>query len=510
MKQLDISQLDDLQKVGQTIMPRLDFNDPGSLTLAKKLVRDFGVGGFIIFGGDRKSVRDATGELQSISGIPLLFGCDAERGVGQILSDMTLFPFTMSLAAAADEELVYSEARYIAREMKECGLNLIFAPVLDVNTNPQNPIINIRSYGDDPALVSRMGTAFIKGCQDAGVPACAKHFPGHGSAGLDSHFELPVLHLSLEQLNNRDFIPFKEAIDSNVASFMTAHVAFPAICKSNIPATIAQEIIGGVLRDELGYEGVVFTDSFHMSGISRLGDEGDLSHLALKAGCDVILDPRDPSALLSRLNDMAFTGELNENLLNGAVKRIFSLKNSWLIDKRTDASPPVEDRNDIMDRIARSSVCLLKGGTLGAGKASVFVFDVTRSEKEISSSFTKGLRDAGIDFIKTSVTVTSPPPSIPDRGEEQGAVICLIYTTIGAWKKQSYLPEYFRDVLNQLSAVVQDETVLVSFGSPYVVHGLDNFDTVICAFDSLDACQTAAADVLTSELEARGRMPVRI
>lgn len=506
---MDISQLDELEKVGQAVMPRLDFKDPDSLTLAKKLVRDFRVGGFIVFGGDKRSVNEATGELQSISGIPLLFGCDAERGVGQIVSDTTLFPFTMSLAAAGDEELVYREAQFIARELKECGLNLIFAPVLDVNTNPQNPIINIRSFGDDPDLVSRLGSAFIRGCQNEGVPACAKHFPGHGSAGLDSHIELPVIGLSSEQLINRDLIPFREAIDSNVSSLMTAHVAFPKISGSNIPATISQEIIKGILRDRLGYKGVVLTDSFHMSGINKLGQVADLSHLALKAGCDIMLDPKDPYTLLVRLNDMLSTGELNKSLLNEAVGRILSLKNSWLIDNTTDSSQVVEDSKSLIDRIARGSVCLLKGGKLGSGNASVHVFDVTQSGNEISNAFINRLGEAGVDFRKTNVTLTTSTSSVLARGEDQDAVICLIYTTVGAWKKQSQLPEFFKDLLNQLAAV-SAETVLISFGSPYVVRGLDNFDTVICAFDSFDACQTAAADVLTGNLEAQGVMPVRI
>jgi beta-N-acetylhexosaminidase len=185
MSKLNISNLNMAQKIGQVIMPRIDFNDPNSLPLAKRLVKECEVGGFIIFNGKRDIVTETTRELQAVSEIPLLFGCDAERGLGQIVSDMTLFPFTMSLGAARDEELVYNQAHFIAHEMKECGLNLLFAPVADVNTNPDNPIINIRSYGDEYALVSRLCVAFIKGCQENGVLACAKHFPGHGRTGVD-------------------------------------------------------------------------------------------------------------------------------------------------------------------------------------------------------------------------------------------------------------------------------------------------------------------------------------
>ena len=157
-------------------------------------------GGFIIFGGTRDTVGKAARELEAASRIPLLFACDAERGVGQIVSGTTLFPFTMSLGAIGDEELVYRQASLVAGDMRECGLNLVLAPVVDINTNPNNPIINIRSYGDDPGLVSRLSLSFIKGLRDNGILSCAKHFPGHGGTGVDSHIDMPVSDQSAEDL----------------------------------------------------------------------------------------------------------------------------------------------------------------------------------------------------------------------------------------------------------------------------------------------------------------------
>ncbi|MCA9809787.1 MAG: hypothetical protein KC473_05585, partial [Candidatus Dadabacteria bacterium] len=270
---INASDLDLRSRIGQAVMPRLDFKVNGSLELAKKLVREFHVSGFIIFGGDIESVRSAVEELQALSEVPLLFGCDAERGLGQIVSGGSIFPFTMALGAAGDEELVYSEAMFTAREMRGCGFNLIFAPVLDVNSNSDNPIINIRSYGDDPGLVSRMGGAFMRGCRDGGIFSCGKHFPGHGSAAADSHSELPVLTLTREELFGRDLKPFRSAIAEGVDMLMTAHVAIPQVAGSRDPATISGEVVNGMLRNELGYGGVVITDSFRMSGISNLGDE---------------------------------------------------------------------------------------------------------------------------------------------------------------------------------------------------------------------------------------------
>src|SRR3989337_4198266 len=177
MNNQDLAKLSTSEIIGQIVIPMLDLRDSDPLPHAKELVQKFQVGGFIVFGGERRQLKEATEDLQRNSKIPLFFACDAERGVGQIVTGATRFPFTMALGSIGDEELVYNQARYIAEEMKDCGLNLLFAPVLDVNTNPENPIINIRSYGDDPSFVSRLGAAFIKGSQDGGVMACAQTLP---------------------------------------------------------------------------------------------------------------------------------------------------------------------------------------------------------------------------------------------------------------------------------------------------------------------------------------------
>jgi beta-N-acetylhexosaminidase len=242
-----IDKLSLTQKIGQILMPRLDFNEPDTLSYAKELVERYKVGSFIIMRGDCEDTGRAIRQLQNISPIPLLFGCDAERGLGQILSGATLFPFTMALGAIGDNDLVYRQARFIADEMKAQGLNIIFAPVLDVNSNPDNPIIGIRSYGDDPHKVSRLGSSFIRGCQDNGIMACAKHFPGHGSSDIDSHIDLPTLSRSFDEFLRCDLIPFQEAIRFGVSSIMTAHIALPRIDESAVPATFSEKLINEVL-----------------------------------------------------------------------------------------------------------------------------------------------------------------------------------------------------------------------------------------------------------------------
>ncbi len=509
MSNIELSSLSVQQKVGQVIMSRLDFNSPDSPQVAKQLVREYQVGGFIIFGGTRQEVCDSTKELQGLSDIPLLFACDAERGVAQIVTDMTLFPFTMSLGAIADEQLVYKQAQFIAGEMRECGINLIFAPIVDINSNPDNPIINIRSYGDDAGLVSRMALAFIRGCHDNGVLTCAKHFPGHGATGVDSHEALPVLKKTVDDLLSTDLVTFESVIEGGVASIMTAHIAFPKISKGRIPATISDEIITGVLRNKLGYKGLVITDSLHMAGIYLFGDEGDVAQLSLNAGCDMLLDPKNSQTLIETLCEMAGIGELSEKRLNQAVQSVLSAKRN--LDDLSGSSNYCEpgDGAHLVEEIARRSICMLKGQPFISKQAKVCVFDVTQTDNDISGEFTRGLRKNGVDLVKINIELTADLSSILRDIEEDDTVICLIFTTVGAWKKHLSLPVLFKAILHELKKR-SSETVLISFGSPYVVEGFDEFDTVMCAFDYLDACQLAAADILVGKSSAEGKLPVKL
>lgn len=494
---MNIENLNLPQKIGQLVMPRIDFSDPESLSRARKLVQEFEVGGFIIFNGMRDVVTDTTQELQSLSSIPLLFGCDAERGVGQIVRDMTLFPFTMSLGAAHNESLVYDQASFIAQEMKACGLNLLFAPVADVNSNPNNPIINIRSYSDDPNLVSQLCAAFIRGCQENGVLACAKHFPGHGRTGVDSHIDLPVMDTDLDTLEGNDLIPFEKSIEAGLASIMTAHIAFPEISDAGA-VTVSKELISDLLRDRMGFDGLAITDSLHMEGIIKLGEEADTSRDALNAGCDIILDPLNPSELVPSLINLAGS-DLSLSQLDSKVERIISTKEKFLNNHGSHNPINIETGTELNERIARDSVCIVRGSALKSKKALICNFDVTQSETDMSKPFSKRLVKNGIDLIEKEI----------DQISSDTTIICLVYTTIGAWKKQSLLPDNFKDALSKLESI-SAETVLVSFGSPYVISEFDNFDTVLCSFDILDVCQEAAADVLTGNLKATASMPVSL
>jgi beta-N-acetylhexosaminidase len=497
------------QRIGQILMPRLDFRESGALDYATELVGRYQIGSFIIMGGDCENTGRAIRQLQGISPIPLLFGCDAERGVGQILSGATVFPFTMALGAIGDNGLVYRQARFIADEMKAHCLNMIFAPVVDVNSNPDNPIIGIRSYGDDPQGVSRLGVSFISGCQDDGIMACAKHFPGHGSSDIDSHIDLPILSRSFEELLRCELIPFQEAIRIGVSSIMTAHIALPQIDERLLPATFSEELINKMLCRNLQFNGLVVSDSFHMEALSQYGDEVDMAAQALAAGCDIILDPREPRYLMEKLARGVTEGKISISHLERAVEKVIIAKSRLLDEPHTGLPREESSGLTIVSEIARRSVCLLKGGRLVDDRVTIFVFDATQSSEDISSPFVANLLQAGIDCEIEVTPFLSGAIASRIESRSRRPIICLTYTSVGAWKAHYKLPESFKNCLRNI-ARIQCDKFLISFGSPYVVQGFENFDTIICAFDKLDVCQSAAADVLLGKFKPEGNLPVRL
>ncbi|HEY7535095.1 MAG TPA: glycoside hydrolase family 3 N-terminal domain-containing protein, partial [Thermodesulfobacteriota bacterium] len=403
----------------------------------------------------------------------------------------------------------YRQAMYIAKEMKECGLNLVFAPVVDVNTNPENPIINIRSYGDDPLLVSSFGAAFVKGCQNEGVMSCAKHFPGHGSSALDSHVTLPSLVRSGEDLWKCDLIPFKRAIESGVGSVMLAHIAVPEVDSSGAPATISPELIKGLLVRDLGFKGLIISDSFRMDALAELGEVEDIVRRSILSGCNIILDPKEPVRLIEKLIEMVKTEKIPEPLLDSVVEKIIMAKKKWLeVEPYRGFVDEIYGKN-LVNEIAHRSVCLLKGGALRSRRAMVYVLDVTQSGEDIAGPVVNCLAEAGIDYHKRPIAFRDEETYTPEKDSGGRAIICLIYTSPAAWKGHASLPESFRVFLKRVSKL-NCEKILVSFGSPYVVRGFEDFDTVLCAFDYLPACQRALANVLLGRFEAQGKLPVKL
>jgi beta-glucosidase len=294
-------------------------------------IQDLGIGGVILLGGSAAEVGAKTQRLQTQSAIPLLIAADIEEGVGQRFSGATWFPPPMALAALAKTDastaIRYAEAMgaATAQEAAAIGINWMLAPVVDVNNNPDNPVINVRAFGDSPQQVTPLTQAFLRGAQHWGVLTTAKHFPGHGDTTIDSHLALPVLDHSIERLNDLELAPFKSAIAAGVDTVMTAHLQIPAL-DTDLPATLSPAILTTLLRQTLGFRGLIVTDALVMGAITRTYGPYEAAVMAIEAGADILLMPSNPKAAIQAVMEAVAIGRLSESRIMASVERIWRAK----------------------------------------------------------------------------------------------------------------------------------------------------------------------------------------
>jgi beta-glucosidase len=332
------------------------------------------LGGVILLGGSAAEISLRSQQLQGWSATPLLIGADIEEGVGQRFAGATWFPPPMALGAIARRDLAQAKAyaaqmgAIIAREALAVGINWIYAPVADVNNNPDNPVINIRSFGDTPEVVGELVTAFIEGAKPYRVLTCAKHFPGHGDTATDSHLDLPVIPHSPSRLEQIELPPFKRAIAAGVDSVMTAHLLIPE-WDAQRPATLSETILTG-LRQQLGFEGLIVTDALIMGGITRYASPEEVAVMAVEAGTDVLLMPSDPEVAIESVYRAVQSGRIPAQRIRESIAKIWQAKERVVGDRAVIASQPLSFLSQVAqpDAIATADdilkASLLTGGTL--------------------------------------------------------------------------------------------------------------------------------------------------
>ncbi|HEX7136530.1 MAG TPA: glycoside hydrolase family 3 protein, partial [Vicinamibacterales bacterium] len=339
------------EKVGQLIVPSFESGylstDSDTFDELTRLVREFHVGGFHVFGatqpvpsvllnasygnvilGQPFSAAFLINRLQSLSSIPLLNTADFETGVGFRISGATSFPRQMAMGAANDERLVREEARITGIEARALGVHVNFAPVADVNNNPRNPVINTRSYGEDPSRVGALVSAYVDGAREGGIIATLKHFPGHGDTDVDSHLGLPVVPFDRARLDSLELAPFRKGLDRRAEAVMAAHIVMPALDNGSTPATFSKPILSNLLRRDLGFGGLLYTDSMSMDAITKLASPGDAAVRAVVAGADQVLHSPDPIAAFKSLRAAVQEGRLNRTELDASVTRVLRAKAS--------------------------------------------------------------------------------------------------------------------------------------------------------------------------------------
>jgi beta-glucosidase-like glycosyl hydrolase len=434
---------------------------------------EIGVGGFIIFGGTAESVRKLTADLLRRAGRPLLLAADLERGAGQQISGLTEFPPPMALASLGDPTVVRWAAAVTAQEARAVGINWIFAPVADLDVLPENPIVQTRAFGDDPNEVATCVRQWIEGCQSAGALACAKHYPGHGRTAVDSHIALPVVETAAAALRSADLLPFTVAIESGVASIMTAHVAYPTLDDSNLPATLSRRLLGE-LRTKSRFEGLVVTDALIMDGALSGRRESDAAVQAVQAGADLLLYPNDPRRVRDALEASLASGTLSRERLDQSLARY-----ERALATATAPTPPVT-RGPYDSAEALADALLKKGMARGAPPTLVGPLDLVVVDDDIGGPYPP----SPSDYVHRSLG-----PELIGR-YSGGSRVVMIFAEPRAWKGRSGLAAASREALAHHGAGAD---LLILFGHPRLLEELPGRPPVLIAWHRQRLMQEAVA-----------------
>jgi len=516
------------QKVAQMIMFRLkgDLNDLESKERERfqRWITEVGVGGVVIYGGGLKETFDRIQIAQGWADTPLFVAADYERGLGQWYDGATLFPTNMAVAATGRNVLAYEQGRITAIEAKAFGVNMIFAPVVDVNNNPDNPIINFRSYGDDPRTVSIFGNSFIRGAQGQGIYACVKHFPGHGNTGTDSHTKLPIIPGSKKDFSNIELPPFKSAVKHGVKMVMTGHVIVPGIDRSKKPATLSPLITNELLRTRLGFEGLIVTDAMEMGGLKDI-DPGEACVRAVEAGADLIMLPHDVDTTMKAIMIAVENERITEERIDESVKRIWYAKKELGLFKDSGKKEwkVAEDvignsgHKKIAADIAQLSITAVKDENNLLQHISDFkrIAHVVLTIDENSQKYLQPIKariDAAYPDRKEIIITEKLNKKHIDvsaaKLKDVDLAIVSILVRIRMDKGIATIDRSHARLLKKLSKI-KLPYVAVSFGSPYLPD-YDYIDTYLAAYGYGSVLVEAAANALLTDVPITGRLPIEL
>ncbi len=525
----DWKRLDLKQKIAQLIMVRINGKFYNSESYykrnLKRWISEDGVGGIIAFTGSIHGTFYNIKDFQNWADIPLLVASDLERGLGQMMNGATLFPPNMALAATKDTSLAYKQGTITANEALSIGTHIVFAPVMDVNNNFENPIINFRAYSDDPGIVSDFGTSFIKGIQDAGAIACAKHYPGHGNTSTDSHTSLPTIGGTKEELTKMELHPFQKAIDADVGMIMVGHIAMPGLDPSGVASSQSKLISETLLKDEMGFKGIVVTDALEMGGITRISSAGEACVRAIEAGADIILLPLDVKAAINAVYDAVMIGRISEERIDESVQKIWNLKSNLGLFNQNDLQwSSVEDNvglsanKNLAQFIANRSITLVKNDKnlvpLKARKLKKITHLILTTDdggNDMLKSFHKDLSRTHGNVKKMTLDYELDKRRIDAIIEDvrgSSVVVISMLIRIRMDKGESTIDESHAALLQRL----KDEnipTIGISFGSPYLP-SYDTLDAYLCAYGYGSISLKAAANALWGRSSIQGKLPVKL
>jgi beta-N-acetylhexosaminidase len=494
------------------------------------------VGGFTISVGSPTEVAAKLNALQSMSQVPLLFGADLEAGAGFRarggyfvpnaidLGGAIVFPPEMAIGATRDTTLAYEQGRLTAIEGRALGIHIAYAPVLDVNNNPDNPVINTRSYGEDPELDARLGVAFIHGVQDHGMIATGKHFPGHGDTGTNSHLALPVVTVSRSRLDTVELVPFRAAVNGGVGAIMSFHGAMPALDSSNVPGTLSPKVLTALLRGELGFKGIIISDAMDMRGVLDQYGSDEAVKRAIAAGIDVLIQPLDVTQTIDAVVAGVREGRYTEARLDSSVRRVVEAKRTLglaqrkLVDLNALRFLVGDSSNlQIARRVAEKSITLVRDSLrqvpIATGSAKVLSITLARrADLGAGNAFNSELR-AGLPNLRTEFMATEDAPLNFPRliAAADSADVTIVGSYVGQnWDAVSAsAPQAFA---NFVQTLVQRgrKPIVVAFGNPYLLQQLPSIGSYLVAWGGFPVSQTAAARALLGSSAISGHLPISI
>lgn len=531
------------ERVGQMIVVWMlgDYTSTRDSTytqLVRWVVEDK-VGGATVSLGTPVEVAAKLNDLQRRARVPLLVSSDLEPGLGRLESGVfthylletggaTAFPPAMAIAATGRDSDAYDVGRIMALEGRAVGIHVNFAPVVDVNNNPANPVINTRSFGEDATRVATLSALFVRGALAGGELPTAKHFPGHGDTDVDSHVGLPVVTADIARLMRLELVPFKAAIDAGAAMVMTAHIALPAIDSGNIPATLSPRIITGLLRDSLGFRGTAITDAMTMEGIGKGYTTEQSSVLAVKAGADILLKPSDPTRAIDAVVRAVEAGEISRGRIDSAARRVLELKarvglavgngQVSLTDLREVVGAP-EHRAAAAD-IARRAVTLVRDRDhlvpLATPGRALVVQYMPETEIRAGRIFGASIRTGRTRARAGQTTLAKIGPDVAREtldslgrvADSSGIVVIAPYVRRVEGEGRVAIPDHIAAWIDAVAR--RRPTVVVAFGNPYLIRQFPGVNSYLVTYGVSDDLERAAADALLGQGKITGHTPVSL
>ena len=553
-----LSQMSLDEKIGQLISVGINATflnqDSDAFQSLKHQIEDNHIGGIVLFRGPVYETVILVNRMQQLARYPLLISADLEAGSGMRFDDTINFPWNMAVAATGNPDYARRQGEVTAREARALGVQHVFAPVVDVNNNAANPVINVRSYGEDPADVARFAVAFTQGAQSSGVIATAKHFPGHGDTAVDSHRGLPEINVTRERLNSVELVPFEAAVKAGIGSVMVGHIALPQIDstsikplptnvktkpidtdeageiieqKATMPATMSP-VMGSILRNDLKFQGMIVTDALSMSGLTIYFTQDEAAVRALEAGADMLLKPADVDAAFRGVRDAVKNGRLTQKRIEESARKILSAKyDLGLVNQRVtpietiDRTVSSREAGVLANEIAEHAITLVRDEDklipLRSLKPDAKILNIAITNGDdrlvVAGPFVSRLAHSGRKVDTVTLDDRSSDREVQkaiELAKSADLIIASLYGRVRSGQvKSAGLPDSGTQVLN---AVIGSKTPIIgiSFGNPYLLQNFSGLRTYLVTYGDMPSLQQAAARAVLGEIDIVGKLPISL